>query len=154
MSDLTTPDARPEQGAMEQLSRTFTATAEDVPTTYTKIRLTAHGRLVGTVEVLTVGQGCTRHLAVGVQEWFRPEHLGDADSRAHFAAVSDRLMDEVVALADRLGLSLSTVESGSLMKADRLAARGFRQAGDLWYREKPGWQAFGDVRFSGAQAAS
>ena len=137
-------------GELELLSRSFTAAAEDVPATVTRIRVSSRGDVVGTIELLTVGQGGERHLVVGGQEWFKPDFMGEADSRAHFAAVADRLMDEAVALAERLGLSLSTVTPGSLTTADRLAARGFRQAGDLWYREKPGWQAFGDVRFGGA----
>ena len=127
----------PAGGEVERLSATFAASAEQVPATNHRIELRGHGRVVGTVELFTVGQGGDAHLVVGGQEWFRPEHLGEADSRAHFAAVADRLMDEAVALAERLGLSLSTVTPGSLATADRLAARGFRQSGDLWYRGRP-----------------
>lgn len=133
-------------GELERLSASFTAAAEDVPATHTKVRLSARGEVVGTIELFMVGQGAERHLVVGGQEWLKPEFMLDVDSRAHFAAVCDRLLDEAVALAERLGVSLSTVTPGSLATADRLAVRGFRQAGDLWYRGRPGRRDV-DVRF-------
>lgn len=125
-------------GEVELLSRSFAVAAEDVPATRTVVRLTDRGQLVGTVELLTVGQGDGGHLVVGGQEWFKPDYLfSDESYRAHFAAVAERLLDEAVAVAEGRGLSLSSVTPGSLSSADRLAARGFRQAGDLWYRERP-----------------
>ncbi len=117
--------------------RSFTAVAEDVPTTHTRIRLTdPHGTAVGSIEVISQLGGT--HLVAGQENWWRPDGLTAEEVPAHFAAVAARLMDEVVAMADRLGVSLSSAPPPGLLNAEeRLAERGFRRAGDLWFRQAP-----------------
>lgn len=122
--------------SLSPLSASFTAAAEQVPAVATRIRVYDRGEMVGQIEVMHQRGG--RHLVVGEQEWQQPEFLAMSAQKVHFTAVADRLLAEAVALADRLGASLSTMLPGSLSPAERLAEHGFHRAGDMWFRERPG----------------
>lgn len=135
--------------ASGEVARPFTVATDRVPAVHTRIRLTEHGEVVGEIEVMHQAAGS--HLVIGEQVWHKPVWLPvGTTSQRHFAAVSERLVEEAIALADRLGASLSTMTPGSVLPAERLQARGFHRAGDMWFRERPGSVVVGTVEASPA----
>jgi hypothetical protein len=123
---------------LSSLAESFTVRAVDVPATHTVIQLTdGRGEVVGSIELMRQRNGV--RLVVGEQEWEQPGGVfGAPDPKLHFGAVVDRLMAEAIALADRLGASVTTTLPGSLAPAERLRAYGFHQAGDMWVRDRAG----------------